>query len=1842
MESFKKRSIIGFILGLTMILSFTPLGAFTSKVYAATMIDRIDIESTTTSVEAGVLPEFTASTTTEHASIKESDSNNFWVRWPAGASTWEGFLSDTKAAFNDGSTRYGLRLRVYLEDGYQFSDNTQIYFNGVKKEEYTNMVKSLRNGNYDYFFYIDLGLATTGTNPITHTVTFDTDGGTPPIESRTIVDGYKTSKPSDPTKKGYIFKGWYTDNTYTTEFNFSNAIKADTTIYAKWEALVINEIRISSTTISVEAGALPSFDATTATEHATIDAYGSNTCWLKWKDGASSWSGFGSDYEMAVNDGKTHYGLCIHVNISDDYQFSDSAKVYFNDEDVTTKGHTEIKKYSWGGYVIIDLGLATGDFVTATSYEELKAAVDGCDGSDGTDLATNHVKLGADIAIPASSSMLIAVINDFTLDLNGYTLDITNDNSNMEISYGSNGVENFTSGSLTITDTSVSQTGKINLGVAPIYVSQYNTSNTGMHYKLTIDGGKFYGTSGVYNRFFEFNSREYYWKDKLITFDFKITKGYFEHVSTNMSSIVLANDMKLNNVTFNMSFDNLTFKAGSARLMTSNETYTMNDVVPEDTDFYIFNSSGDKQILITERTTSATLEVPSNLWYHVGDYTDPNYYGIKLVKKDGFDVTAPTFDDVNYGYSSVSAKGISIYNRGTSYLQVKSVIVDDTSKFTVTGSTEPTIISKATDDTSFTIQPVDGLNAGTHTATITVTDMADKTYTATVSFIVKPKDITSTITIEDIAAVTYNGEAQTPELVVKDGTTELTLTTDYTVSYENNTNRGTAKAKITTVEGSNYTWTGNVEKEFTINPKSITPTIEVIADQYYTGKEIKPSIVVKDGTTVLNSTTDYEVMYSNNINAGNATVSALPVSGKNYTWDDAAYATKPFTILPHTIKDAEVALASKTAEYTGSAIENLVTVTFGEITLVKDTDYTVTYTNNVKVGTATVKVEGKGNYDGTINKNFEITPKTITPVIADITAVTYNGEEQKPTLTVSGNSETLVENTDYTVSYENNTNAGMATAKITAKAGSNYTWDGEVTKDFTINPMTITPTIADITAVTYKGAIHTPELTVTGNSETLEEGTHYTVAYENNIFVGTATAKITAKSGTNYTWTGTVDKEFTIKAAPSTLIGNPADVTNSTNTTAKVIIGKTLDISNLVKLLNPSDYPDEIGFTLDTNAIGVTLNADGKTLNATSATGEGTVSLKASFVGWNVDGVGEKEYAATDLTFYVKVVDKEEVTISGLTDNQEITYNGNPVSLSGTITVSDDKVPVDKLERKYQGTGATFYDSTTAPTNAGTYTVTYRVADSNADYTGSVTYAFTIKKVQLAKVTLVQDTFEYTGSEIETVKNDFSGDVEDTTGTFSATNVNDYTITVSLKDKNNYEWDDGTTTDLTLNWSITAKKLTKPTLSGTYTYNGNEQTATLENFNAATMNVTNNTRTEAGSQDITVSLKDTTNYAWADDSVTDLTITFEIAKATPTIEIDNLSQKEGSVTAVTYTVTPANTDGTVKVEYKVSTEEDSTYTETLPTTKGTYTVRVTVTGDSNLGDTQNTATLTITRKTTSSGGGSSAPTKYTITVKQNSNGKISPETIKVEKGNDQKFAIKANEGYEIKDVLVDGKSVGAVKEYTFENVKAAHTIEATFKKVEEVAPVEPEDGWKNPFVDVSEDDWYYEAVKFANENKLFNGVSENEFGANVKMTRGMLVTVLYRLAGEPATNKSIPFADVDTAMYYANPISWAKQNGIVNGVDENNFAPDAEISRQQLVTILYRFAKLMGKDVSVGEDTNILSYDDVNQVAEYAIPAMQWACGDGVITGRTESTLAPIGNATRAEVATMLMRFINN
>lgn len=142
------------------------------------------------------------------------------------------------------------------------------------------------------------------------------------------------------------------------------------------------------------------------------------------------------------------------------------------------------------------------------------------------------------------------------------------------------------------------------------------------------------------------------------------------------------------------------------------------------------------------------------------------------------------------------------------------------------------------------------------------------------------------------------------------------------------------------------------------------------------------------------------------------------------------------------------------------------------------------------------------------------------------------------------------------------------------------------------------------------------------------------------------------------------------------------------------------------------------------------------------------------------------------------------------------------------------------------------------------------------------------------------------------------------------------------------------------------------------------------------------------------------------------------------------------------------------------------------------------------------------------------------------------------------------------------------------------------------------------------------------------------------ITRGMLVAILYRAEGEPAVNKSIPFSDVDANAYYSNAVVWAQQNGIVNGVTENEFAPENNITREQIAAIMFRFAKYKGYDVSVGENTNILSYTDAESISEYAISAMQYAVGSGLMKGKTETSINPLDNATRAEIAAILQRFL--
>ena len=180
------------------------------------------------------------------------------------------------------------------------------------------------------------------------------------------------------------------------------------------------------------------------------------------------------------------------------------------------------------------------------------------------------------------------------------------------------------------------------------------------------------------------------------------------------------------------------------------------------------------------------------------------------------------------------------------------------------------------------------------------------------------------------------------------------------------------------------------------------------------------------------------------------------------------------------------------------------------------------------------------------------------------------------------------------------------------------------------------------------------------------------------------------------------------------------------------------------------------------------------------------------------------------------------------------------------------------------------------------------------------------------------------------------------------------------------------------------------------------------------------------------------------------------------------------------------------------------------------------------------------------------------------------------------------------------------------------------------------------FTDVDVKDWYYDAVMYATENKLINGISETSFGPDMNLTRAMLVTMLYRNENEPAIEKNIPFTDVDTNSYYANAVIWAQANRIVSGISESEFAPDLSITREQIATIIYRYAKYKGYNINTVENADFLSYSDSSEISVFAIEAMKYAITSGIITGKTESTLNPLDNATRAEVATILMRFLEN
>lgn len=391
---------------------------------------------------------------------------------------------------------------------------------------------------------------------------------------------------------------------------------------------------------------------------------------------------------------------------------------------------------------------------------------------------------------------------------------------------------------------------------------------------------------------------------------------------------------------------------------------------------------------------------------------------------------------------------------------------------------------------------------------------------------------------------------------------------------------------------------------------------------------------------------------------------------------------------------------------------------------------------------------------------------------------------------------------------------------------------------------------------------------------------------------------------------------------------------------------------------------------------------------------EGDVVMTVTAVKVDLGGDGTPEWKETSKDFTIHVVNKTDVNISGLSNNETFTYDGNPKMPTGTISVNAGTVNVSDLEVKYQGTGTTSYNSATAPTNAGTYTVTYKVPDTNTNYTGTFSVAFTIKKAQLDKVTIVKDTFEYTGDEIVPQDSNFDLNKMNFSGDIKATNVGNYSITVSLKDKDNYEWKDGTTTDLVLNWSITQATPDYTVPTGLTSVKGKVLSdvvlPTGFTWNAPATVLTAGTNTYKA----TFTPVDTTNYK----TITDIDIE---------VDVKNIFDVITSVPGGNGTITPSKIDVIEGSKVKITFTPNTGYMVDKVLVNG---IEKTVTG--------NEIEITVDEEKTVEVSYKKIP--FTITVEEVTGATVDPDgTVTVSYGDNKDFTITANTGYKLVKVLVN-------------------------------------------------------------------------------------------------------------------------------------------------------------------------------------------------------------------------------
>lgn len=396
----------------------------------------------------------------------------------------------------------------------------------------------------------------------------------------------------------------------------------------------------------------------------------------------------------------------------------------------------------------------------------------------------------------------------------------------------------------------------------------------------------------------------------------------------------------------------------------------------------------------------------------------------------------------------------------------------------------------------YTVSYQNNINAGT--AYVIIKGKGSYSGTVKRSFTIKPAIIYKQCTFYKIASQYYTGSQIKPVPKIKNGTTTLKNGTDFTLTYQDNVNRGTAKVYI---KGKgNYT--GSCSLKFSITARPVSTLKITVPSVTYNGKAQKPAVTVKYNNYTFKNGTDYTLSYKNNTKIGTATVT---VKGKGKL---SGTRSVTFKINAKPIKNAVITY-NNSLTYNGSALSPAVMVKYGNVTLKKNTDYTVAYSNNVTAGTGTITITGKGIYGGSVKKTFTIKKLGISASAVSGTGnKVYTGSAIKPVPAVKVGGRTLKNGTDFTVSYKNNTEPGTATLSVTGKG--NYS--GSVAKTFKITARAINDVEVTVPDTVFTGVQVRPDVVVSYGNYQFINNSDYTLSFKDNVNIGTASVVVTGKN----------------------------------------------------------------------------------------------------------------------------------------------------------------------------------------------------------------------------------------------------------------------------------------------------------------------------------------------------------------------------------------------------------------------------------------------------------------------------------------------------------------------------------------------------------------------------------------------------------------------------------------------------------------------------------------------------------------------------------------------------------